>query len=71
MFISCWKWKTRKIIIPSAVPSYESLVSIKENTDRKRKKKKEKNTDRKQTKVNTPHVMYNVKIPSQELIIPD
>ena len=71
MFISWWKWKTRKIIIPSAVPSYESLVSIKENTDRKRKKKKEKNTDRKQTKVNTPHVMYNVKIPSQELIIPD
>ena len=46
MFISWWKWKTRKIIIPSAVPSYESLVSIKENTDRKRKKKERKKTRR-------------------------
>ena len=61
MFVSGWKWKTRKIIIPSPVPSYESLVSVKENTDRKRKNK-EKNTDRTQTKLNAPHVMYNVKI---------
>ena len=61
MFVSGWKWKTRKIIIPSPVPSYESLVSVKENSDRKRKKqerKKEKNTDRAQTKWNTPHVLY-------------
>ena len=42
MLVSCWKWKMRKIIIPSPVPSYESLVSIKESTDRKRKKKKER-----------------------------
>ena len=31
--------ETRKIIIPSSVPFYESLVSVKENTDRKREKK--------------------------------
>ena len=42
MFVSGWKWKTRKIIIPSPVPSYESLVSGKENADRKRKKEKKK-----------------------------
>ena len=49
MFVSGWKWKTRKIIIPSPVPSYESLVPVKENSDGKREKqerKKEKNTDR-------------------------
>ena len=50
----------------SFAPSYELLVSVKENTDRKRKKnqerKKEKSTDRTQTKMNAPHVMYNVKI---------
>ena len=57
MFVSGWKWKTRKIINPSPVPSYELLVSVKENTDRKSKKtrkkerKKEKNTDRTQTKL--------------------
>ena len=65
MFVSGWTWITREIIILSPVPSYESLVSAKENTDRKRKKcesKKEKNTDRTQTKLNTPHVMYSVKI---------
>ena len=38
MFVSGWKWKTRKIIIPSPVPSYELLVSVKRNTDRKRDK---------------------------------
>ena len=41
------------------------LVSDKENTDKKIKKKqereKEKNTNRSQTKLNAPHVMYNVK----------
>ena len=61
MFVSGWKRKTRKIIIPPLVPSYESLVSVKENSDRKREKeerKKEKNTDRAQTKLSTPHVMY-------------
>ena len=40
MFVSGWKWKTRQIIISSPVPSYESLVSVKENTDRKREKNK-------------------------------
>ena len=66
MFVSGWKRKTRKIIIPSTVPFYELLVFVKENTDRKRKRKqerkKEKNTDRTQTKLNAPHVIYNVKI---------
>ena len=64
MKVSGWKWKTRKIIIPSSVPSYKSLVSVKENTNRKEKKarKKEKNTERTQTKLNALHVMYNVKI---------
>ena len=67
MFVSGWKWKTRKIIIPSPIPSYEALVSVKENTNKKRKKskkerKKEKNTDRTQTTLNTAHVMYNLKI---------
>ena len=60
MFVSGWKWKTRKIIIPSPVPSYESLVSVKENTDRKRKKQERKK--KKKPKLNAPHVMYNVKI---------
>ena len=43
MFVSGWKWKT-KIIIPSLVPSDGSLVSVKENTDRKRKKQERKKT---------------------------
>ena len=39
--------------------SYESLVSVKENTDRKKKKKeRKKNTDRTQTKLNAPHIQY-------------
>ena len=68
MFVSGWKWKTRKIIIPSPVPSDESLLSVKENNDRKRKKtrkkerKKERNTNTIQTKLNALHVMHNVKI---------
>ena len=41
--------------------SYESLVSVKENTDRK-KRRKRKNTDRTQTKLKALHVRYNVKI---------
>ena len=44
MFVSEWLWKAKKIIIPSPVPSYESLVSAKENTDRKRKKTRKKKT---------------------------
>ena len=71
MFVSGWKWKTRKISIPSIVTSYKSLVSVKENTDKntdnkkqkqKQKRKKEKNTDKTQAKLNTPCIMYNVKI---------
>ena len=45
------------------------MVSVRQgNTDKKRKKeerKKELKKDRKQTKLNTTHVMYNVKILSQ------
>ena len=47
MLVSGWKWKTRKIIIPSPIPSYEALVSVKENTDKKRKKKQERKKERK------------------------
>ena len=47
MFVSGWKWKTRKIMISSPVPPYESLVSIKENTDRKRKKERKKERKKK------------------------
>ena len=60
MFITRWKRKTRKIIILPSAPSYELLVSVKENTDRKRKKNKKQR--KKRTKLNAPHVMYNVKI---------
>ena len=60
MFVSGWKLKIKKIIISSPVPSYELLVSVKENTDRKRKKNKKQ--IKKRTKLNAPHVMYNVKI---------
>ena len=42
MFVSGWRRKTRKIIIPFSVPFYESLVSLKENTDRKKKKETRK-----------------------------
>ena len=66
MLVTGWKWKTRNIIIPSHVPTYESSVSVTENTDRKRKKKTRKKErkymDRTQTKLNSPHVRYNVKI---------
>ena len=43
MLVSGSKWKTRKIMIPSPVPLiFESLVSVKENTDKKEEKKKER-----------------------------
>ena len=54
MFVSGW------FPLPSLL-SYESLVSAKENTDRKIKKK----SDRTQTKLTKPHVQYNVKIITQ------
>ena len=41
------------------------LVSVKKNTDKKEEKTREKerkNTNRTQTNLNVPHVMYNVKI---------
>ena len=41
MFVTGWKWKTRKIMIPFPLPSvlsYESLVSVMENTDKESKK---------------------------------
>ena len=69
MFVSVRKRLTRKTIVLSPVPIYESLVVVKENNDRKRKKnkkkeerKKDENTNRTQTKQNAPHVMYNAKI---------
>ena len=53
MFVSRWKGKTRKMMIPSPVVSYESLVSVKKKNQQKQKKqqerKKEKNKDRTQT----------------------
>ena len=67
MFVSVRKRLTRKTIVLSPVPIYESLVVVKENNDRKRKekqkkeRKKDKNTNRTQTKRNAPHVMYNAK----------
>ena len=45
MFVTGWKWKTRKIMIPFPLPpvlSYESLVSVMENTDKESKKKEKK-----------------------------
>ena len=52
MLDSGWKGKTGKIMIPSPVPSYESLVSVKENTDRKIKKQERKKKIRIQHKLN-------------------
>ena len=45
----------------------DDKLPVKKNTERKKKQKKKekKNTDRKQTKLNALHVMYNVKILSQ------
>ena len=50
MFVSWWKWKTRKIMIPSPVPYYKSLVSVIENIDSKRKKNKKKQERKKERK---------------------
>ena len=52
--------------LPSLL-SCESLVSVKENINKKRKRKrkkerKEKNTDETQTKLNAPQIRYYVKI---------
>ena len=58
MFVSGWKWKTRKIIIPSPIPSYEALVSVKENTDKKRKKKQERKKEREKYGKNTNHTEH-------------
>ena len=40
------------MIIPSPIPPYESLVFVKESTDRKRKKKKERKKIRIEQKPN-------------------
>ena len=42
MFVSGWNRKTRKIMIPSPVLSYDSLVSVKENTNKKEEKTRKK-----------------------------
>ena len=60
MFVSGWKWKTRKIIIPSPIPSYELLVSAKENTDRRREKNKKERTKCGQNKKQTEHSSHYV-----------
>ena len=65
MFISRWKWETGKIMIHSPfLLASESLMSVKQNSGRKIKKerKKVKNIDRTQTKLNAPHHWYNIKI---------
>ena len=60
------KCLTRKIPIEKQKKKKEceSLVSVKENIDKKRKKeeRKIKNPDRIQNKLNALHVIYNVKI---------
>ena len=77
MFMSEWKWKTRKIRTSSPFPVILWIISVclKKNTDRKKNNNKEerkkKNTDRTQTKLNAPHIKYNVKILPQKLIIRD
>ena len=50
--------ENKKIIIPSPVPFYESLVSVKENTDKKLKKKKkeERKKNNKQTESSSRYV---------------
>ena len=45
----------------SSLLSCESLVSVKENAVRKRKKRRNKKK-KTQTKLNAPHLRYNVKI---------
>ena len=49
--------ENKKIIIPSPVLFYESLVSVKENTDKKLKKKKEeRKKNNKQTESSSRYV---------------
>ena len=50
--------ENKKIIIPSPVPFYESLVSVKENTDKKfkKKKKEERKKNNKQTESSSRYV---------------
>ena len=62
MLVSRWKWKTRKIIIPSSVPPILWIVSVCQGKSDRKKKKERKKTDRTQTKLNAPHVMHNIKI---------
>ena len=61
-------------MIPSPFPAiYETLVSVKEKKRQKKKTevRKNKNTDRAQTKLKAPHIRYTVKILPQKLIIRD
>ena len=67
MFVSRWKWKKRKIMIQSPFPAILWIVSVRQRKYRykkksKKKERKKKNTYRIQTKRNTYHVRYNVKI---------
>ena len=64
MFVSGWKWKTRKIIpLPSHLMNRYCLSrKIPIEKEKKQERKKERNTDTIQTKLNGPHVIYNVKI---------
>ena len=74
MFVSGWKWKTRKTIIHSPIPTVLWIVSVSQGKyqyKKKRRKRKKKNTDTTQTKLYAPHVRYNVKILPQQLIIGD
>ena len=68
MFVSGWKWKTKRIMIPLSLPCYPWIVSVcqgKCGYKNKNKKKERKNTNRTQTKLNAPDVRYNVKVLSQ------
>ena len=56
----------KKIMIPSLFPAILWIVSVCEERygqqkNKRRKKERKKNTDRTQTKLNAPHVKYNVK----------
>ena len=70
MFASGRKWKTRKVMVPSPFPATLWIVSVcqrkyREKNRKEMKERKKKNTDRTQTKLNAPHVRYNVKILAQ------
>ena len=55
MFVSGGKWKTRKTMIPSPVLSYDSLVSVYENTNRKRRKNKKERKKERKKKIRIEH----------------